>query len=97
MSERSVVRPLPVLMRLADVICLKEAVHRTGLNEKTLRRWCVGDGIGRRAAHGAPWEISALALEAKRYGDAEALEDLRRGDFGSERVRRYVDHLGLDV
>ena len=91
------VNALPVLMRPGEVISLKEAVYRTGRNEKTIARWCRQDGIGRRAEPGAPWEISAIALEAKLYGDVEAVEDLRRGRFASPRVRRYVEHLGLDL
>ena len=90
-------RPLPVLMRDAEIITLKEAVFRTGKCEKTIARWCRKDGIGRRSEPSAPWEISAVALDAKRYGDQEAIEDLRRGDFASERVRRYVGCLGLQV
>lgn len=86
---------LPVLMRDRDVISLKEAVFRTGRSEKTIRRWCRDHGIGRRAEPTAPWEISAVALEAKRYGDEAAIEDLRRGAFSSSRVARYVEQLGL--
>lgn len=85
----------PVLMRDGEVISLKEAAHRTGKNEKTIRRWCVEDGIGRRASSGAPWEISALALEAKRYGDGEALDALRCGKFEASCVHRYAVAIGL--
>lgn len=88
--------PVPVLMRSGEVISLKEAVFRTGKSEKTVRRWCAADGIGRRSSPTASWEISALALEAKQYGDEEALADLRRGDFSSPRVRRYSELLGLE-
>ncbi len=87
---------IPVLMRPGEVISLKAAVFRTGKNEKTIRRWCKADGIGRRTSAGATWEISALALEAKRYGDEEALDDLRCGRFGTERVRRYAEMLGVE-
>ncbi|WP_152048240.1 hypothetical protein [Aureimonas psammosilenae] len=86
---------LPVLMRDAEVISLKEACFRTGRSEKTIRRWCRQDGIGRRAEASAPWEISAVALEAKRYGDDAAIEDLRRGEFTSPRVARYAEQLGI--
>ncbi|WP_158875831.1 hypothetical protein [Antarcticirhabdus aurantiaca] len=86
---------LSVLMRPEEVISLKEAVFRTGKNEKTIRRWCKEDGIGRRTSPGAPWEISAVALEAKRYGDVEALRSLRSGEFRSEHVHRYAKYLGL--
>ncbi|KQT53676.1 hypothetical protein ASG43_17725 [Aureimonas sp. Leaf454] len=85
----------PVLMRDAEVISLKEAAYRSGRSEKTISRWCVSDGIGRRSSPSAPWEISAVALEAKRYGDQAALEALRRGEFGADTVRRYVELLGL--
>lgn len=86
----------PVLMRDGEVIGLKEAAFRAGKSEKTISRWCLSDGIGRRPSPTAAWEISALALEAKRYGDAAAIDDLRRGDFATPRVRRYAEHLGLD-
>lgn len=92
MCEKSVV---PVLMRPGEIISLKEAAYRTGRNEKTIRRWCKQDGIGRRSSPGAPWEISALALEAKRYGDQAALEGLRRGHFAASSVMRYALILGL--
>lgn len=85
---------LPVLMRPGEIISLKEAVFRTGKNEKTIRRWCKEDGIGRRASPGAPWEISVLALEAKRYGDLEALAHLRVGDFKRASVARYAYIIG---
>lgn len=85
----------PVLMRDGEVISLKEAAHRVGKNEKTIRRWCVEDGIGRRSSMGAPWEISAIALEAKRYGDSEALDALRSGEFDASCVRRYAVAIGL--
>lgn len=87
--------PLPVLMRDGEIITLKEAVYRTGRSARTISRWCRKDGIGRRAEPTAAWEISAIALEAKRYGDAEAIEALRRGDFVSSAVTRYAALLGL--
>ncbi|UHD45527.1 hypothetical protein LUX29_21480 [Aureimonas altamirensis] len=88
---------LPVLMRDCEVINVKSAMHRTGRSAKTIVRWCHQDGIGRRSEPGAPWEISAVALEAKRYGDMDAIEALRQGRFEEPRVRRYVEHLGIDV
>lgn len=87
--------PLPVLMRDAEVISLKKACFRTGRSAKTIRRWCLKDGIGRRSEPAAPWEISAVALEAKRYGDETAIEELRRGNFQANGVRRYAEFLGL--
>lgn len=87
---------LPVLMRPEEIISLKEAVYRTGKNEKTIRRWCIEDGIGRRTSKGAPWEISAVALEAKRYGDVEALEEMRQSPLPTAgQVTRYLISLGL--
>ncbi|MEF2551322.1 hypothetical protein VQ042_08080 [Aurantimonas sp. A2-1-M11] len=87
--------PLPVLMRPGEIISLKEAVYRTGKSEKTISRWCRADGIGRRTSPTSSWEISAVALEAKLYGDGQAIEELRRGNFEAQRVRRYAEHLGL--
>jgi hypothetical protein len=89
-------RVLPVLMRDGEIIGLKEAVDRSKRSAKTIARWCRQSGIGRQAEPTAPWEISAVALEAKRYGDDAAIDDLRRGDFASQRVRRYLEHLGLE-
>ncbi|WP_210209619.1 hypothetical protein [Aureimonas flava] len=86
---------LPVLMRPEEIIDLKEAVYRTGKNEKTIRRWCKEDGIGRRTSPGAPWEISAVALEAKRYGDVEALEELRVNSGRTANSARYRAMLGM--
>lgn len=86
---------IPVLMRDAEVISLKEAAYRSGRSEKTISRWCISDGIGRRSSPSAPWEISAIALEAKRYGDQPAIEALRRGEFEAVEVKRYVGLLGL--
>lgn len=87
---------LPVLMRPEEVISLKEAVYRTGRNEKTIRRWCKEDGIGRRSEPGAAWEISVVALEAKRYGDLRAISDLQNGYRSSPSVLRYLHALGFE-
>lgn len=87
---------VPVLMRNEEVISLKEAMFRTGNSEKTIRRWCKKDGIGRQTTPGAPWQISAVALEAKRYGDETALVALRQGNFTSDDIRRYLIALGLE-
>ncbi len=89
------VNTLPVLMCGPEIVRMKVAEDRSGLSAKTITRWCVSDGIGRRSSKSAPWEISMLALEAKRYGDQEALEAMRRGDFKTPIVRRYIEHLGL--
>ncbi|WP_246191284.1 hypothetical protein [Aureimonas leprariae] len=87
---------VPVLMRDAEVIDIKEAMFRIGRSDKTIRRWCKEDGIGRRTGPCAPWQISAIALEAKRYGDKAAIDDLRQGAFSSPRVVRYAEQLGLN-
>lgn len=90
-------RVLPVLMRDGEIIGLKEAVDRAKRSPKTIARWYRQGGIGRQSEPSAPWQISAVALEAKQYGDDEALDDLRRGDFASPRVQRYVEHLWLNT
>ncbi|MHC2457689.1 hypothetical protein ACVMIX_004330 [Rhizobium leguminosarum] len=87
----------PILMRRGDIITLKEAVHRTGKSDRTLRSWCKLFGISRQANGGAPIEISAPALEMVMHGDMEALELLRSGNRHHPRVRRFFDHLGLSV
>jgi hypothetical protein len=88
-------RVLPVLMREGEIIGLKEAVDRSKRSPKTIARWCRQSGIGRQAEPSAPWEISAVALEAKLYGDVEAIEALRQGDFSSPLIKRYVQCLGI--
>ncbi|MGO6898748.1 hypothetical protein ACCT15_35630 [Rhizobium ruizarguesonis] len=87
----------PILMHRSDIITLKEAVHRTGKSDRTLRSWCKLFGISRQASSGAPIEISAPALEMVMHGDMEALELLRRGDRHHPRVRRFFEHLGLSL
>ncbi|MFF0947458.1 hypothetical protein ACFYE9_07250 [Rhizobium leguminosarum] len=85
----------PILMQRSDIITLKEAVHRTGKTDRTLRTWCKLFGISRQTNSGAPIEISAPALEMVMHGDMEALELLRSGHRHHPRVRRFFDHLGL--
>ncbi len=87
----------PILMHRTDIINLKEAVARTGKSDRTLREWCHVYGIGRQSMRGAPLEISAPALEMVMHGDLEALELMRNGDRRHERVKRFFDHLGLQV
>ncbi|MBB3747444.1 hypothetical protein FHX10_007001 [Rhizobium sp. BK591] len=87
----------PILMHRSDIITLKEAVHRTGKSDRTLRTWCKLFGISRQTNSGAPIEISAPALEMVMHGDVEALELLRSGNRHHPRVRRFFDHLGLSV
>lgn len=88
--------PLPILMRRSDIITLKEAVHRTGKSDRTLRNWCKQFGIGRQTSPSAPIDISAPALEMVLHGDFEALEMLRLGDRYTARVSRYFKHLGIE-
>ncbi|MDR9808209.1 hypothetical protein [Rhizobium hidalgonense] len=87
----------PILMQQNDIITLKEAVHRTGKSDRTLRSWCKLFRISRQTNSGAPIEISAPALEMVMHGDMEALELLRSGNRHHPRVRRFFDHLGLSV
>lgn len=86
---------VPVLMQPWDCIGIKAAALRARRDDKTIRRWFVRHGIGRRAGPRSPIEISAPALEMVLHGDMEALERLRVGDRSSPAVRRYLDFLGL--
>jgi hypothetical protein len=86
---------VPVLMRDAEVITLKEAVFQTGKSEATIRRLCRRHGLARQTSRCAPLEISHVGLEMALHGDMAALEQLRTDQRTVPEVRRYFDFLGL--
>jgi hypothetical protein len=74
---------------------MKEAVDITGKSQRTLRRWCIEDGIGRRIA-GRQWLISLPALYMRIEGDDEALIGYRDGARAQfEPVARYFRRFDL--
>lgn len=85
----------PILMRLDEIISLKEAAHRARRTVKVTTRLCRDFRICRQTVPGAPLEISAPALEMVLHADAEALDLLRQGKRDHPRVRMYFHHLGL--
>lgn len=89
--------PPAVFMERGDVVNIDRAVLFSGKDDRTIRRWCVRFGIGRKSSPGAPWEISAPALLMVMQGDHIALEMLRNDDRESRRVVRYFDRLGLST
>ncbi|MNL77343.1 hypothetical protein D3C87_2034960 [compost metagenome] len=84
-------------MRRDEIINLKMAVHVTGRSEKTIRSWCKEFAIGVQPCAGAPMEISAPALEMVKHGDFVALELLRQGKRGHQRVSRVFEFLGIPL
>lgn len=89
-------RAIPVLMQESELSWLKEAIDRSKRSLDTIARRCRQSGIGRQEEPSAPWQISAVSLEAKQYEVTQALDDLRGGDFTTQRGRRYVERLGLE-
>lgn len=89
-------RPPPVLLRPGDAIGLKQAQHLVGRDAKTLKRWCRKYGIGFNVVRGAEWEISAPGAVLVRHADWEGLELLRSGKREHPRVKRVLDHLGIE-
>jgi hypothetical protein len=88
-------RPLPVLMRPAEVLSLHRAAVHAKKSEVQIRRWCKRYGISRQQTQTSPHEISLVALEMVLHADWDALELLRTGDRSSPQVKRYLDFLGL--
>lgn len=89
--------PLPVLMRPAEIINLKEACFLTGRSDSTIRRLCRRYGLARQTGRSAPLEISRVGLEMALHGDMEALEKLRSGERTAPEVTRYMKFIGLQV
>lgn len=87
--------PLPVLMWPEEIINMKQAVFRSKLSERQLRRLCKEFGIGRRSATGGHLQISMTALEMVLSDDLIALELLREGRRDAPEVIRYLRSLNL--
>jgi hypothetical protein len=87
--------PLPVLMWPEEILNLKQAVYRSKLSERQIRRLCKEFGIGRRSATGGPLQISMTALEMVLSDDLVALELLREGHRDAPEVMRYLRSLQL--
>jgi hypothetical protein len=92
-------RAIPVLTRVSELIGLTEAIDLIDRSKRLLNaiaRWCRQSGTSCYAEPLAPWQISAVALEAKQYEADDALDDLCGRDFSMQRVRRHVERLGLE-
>ncbi|CUX31916.1 hypothetical protein [Agrobacterium genomosp. 13] len=88
-------KAFPVPMAEAEIISLKEARRRSGKDIKTIKRWCISHGIGRRPGNSGPWQISGPALEMYLNGDMEAIEILRMNDRLHPRLIKHFSRLGL--
>ena len=91
--------PRPRALGPSNVVWLITAVQQAaalaGVTPRTMRRWCVEHGIGRRI--GGIWRVSRIALAMWTEGDIEALAAYRddgvRGQL--EAVARYFRRAGL--
>lgn len=88
-------KAFPVPMAEAEIISLKEARRRSGKDIKTIKRWCISHGIGRRPGNSGPWQISAPALIMYLNGDMDALEIFRSNDRLHPRLVKHFVRLGL--
>jgi hypothetical protein len=78
-----------------EAISLKEAAKLANKSERTLRNWCVGDGIGRRIKDGN-WQISRVALAMVLEDRDDALAAYLSGVRGSyEPVAEVYRRVGL--
>lgn len=91
----AVPRPLPVPMWRMDILTLQQAAHEGRVSEKTIKRLCREQGIGRRSSRGGPYQVSAPALQMALADDREALELLRDGRRDAPEVIRYLRSLQL--
>lgn len=88
-------RPLPVPMWRMDILTLQQAAHEGRVSEKTVKRLCREQGVGRRSIRGGPYQVSAPALQMALANDHEALELLREGRRDAPEVIRYLRSLQL--
>ncbi|OOO32839.1 UNVERIFIED_ORG: hypothetical protein BTE55_10340 [Rhizobium sophorae] len=86
---------LPVPMAPDEIISIREAAYRARVCTKTIRRWVKSEGIGRQSTHGAPLQISAVALEMKVCGDYQALELFRGNHRSDPHVQFYLSRVGV--
>lgn len=75
-------------------VTIEEAAACAGRDVRTLRRWCIEHGIGRRIA-GGPWTVSRVALAMLLNGDRRALRLYLAGDRNSSDVSSYFVDAGL--
>jgi hypothetical protein len=79
-----------------ESVTIEQAASTSGKTPRTMRRWCIEHGIGRRI--GGTWRVSKVALAMLLEGDHEALAAYRddgvRAQF--EPVARYFRRAGLD-
>jgi hypothetical protein len=79
----------------AESLTAKQAATVAGKSQRTVIRWCVEHGIGRRIA-GGDWAVSKVALTMLLDDDMDSLASYRDGARGHyEPVAKYFHRLGL--
>src|ERR1700677_265267 len=81
---------------VVESLTFEGAAGTAGKTSRTMRRWCIEHGLGRKI--GGAWLVSKVALAMWLEGDDEALAAYRddgvRAQF--EPVARYFRRAGLD-
>jgi hypothetical protein len=85
----------PVTLSVGDVQSITQAMATAGVSGETIRRWCVGYGIGRQWGAGKPWRVSGPALRMILACDHDALEAFRRREFHLPFVAIYLNAASL--
>lgn len=85
-------RKLCVPMLPSETIRIETAKLMAGKSDRTIRKWCETDGIGRQSSRGrgAHLQISAPALLMRAEGESEILERLRNGEREHPHVQHYL-------
>ena len=81
----------------SECVGLKVASAKAGVDERTMRRWHRKHSLGFKGSTGpnARLMFSLVELNAFLLGDAEALHQLRSGNYDHETVRAHRRILGL--
>lgn len=69
------------------------AAELAGVNERTVRKWCLDHGIGLRVC--GRWRVSIVALMMILSGDQDALSAYQDGDRTSPNVVEYFERFVL--
>jgi hypothetical protein len=78
-----------------EAVSVKEAASIAGRSQRTIRRWTMEFGIGRRIA-GGNWAVSRVALAMLLDGDHDALIGYCNGARAQfEPVARHFQKVGL--
>jgi hypothetical protein len=85
-----------VPFNIDECTTIDQAAGIAGKTPRTMRRWCIEQGIGRRI--GGHWAVSRVALQMYLDGNEDALaayHDGARAQYGP--VADYYRRLGLGV